>query len=201
MQLSASDLRIERGGRTVICNLSFTVRSGKCLALTGPNGAGKSTLLRALAGLLPLAGGTISLEPESDEPLAAQAHYVGHADATKNVLTLAENLDFVGALLNISQGGMVADDALARLGLGRLKRLPAAYLSAGQRRRLALARLLAAHRPIWLLDEPLTALDASSQMTARKIMATHMEEGGIIIAATHTPLELASAELRLGENG
>ncbi len=198
MRLSASNLTVERGGRPIVSNLSFALDAGEYLAVTGPNGAGKSTLLRALAGFLPLSSGTVSLSPEPQHSLSQQVHYVGHADALKGLLTVSENLEFLTALLNAGFGGLPVADALAKLGLAHAAHLPVAYLSAGQKRRVALARLLAIGRPIWLLDEPLTALDAGSRVVVRQIMSGHLLEGGLIIAATHTGLDLKGQELRLG---
>ncbi|MGH6799855.1 MAG: heme ABC exporter ATP-binding protein CcmA [Methylocella sp.] len=198
MRLSASGLTVERGGRIVFSNLSFALDAGRSLAVTGPNGAGKSTLLRALAGLLPLSGGAIALTPASDETLAEEAHYVGHADALKNLLTVAENLQFLAAMLNAGHGRMPVETALAEFGLSHAANLPVAYLSAGQRRRAALARLLVVWRPVWLLDEPSTALDATSQALMAQIMAAHLAQGGIIVAATHAKLGLPGQVLRLG---
>jgi heme exporter protein A len=198
MRLSASRLTVERGGRIVFSDLSFALDAGASLAVTGPNGAGKSTLLRVLAGLLPLARGAISLTPASGETLAEEAHYVGHADALKNLLTVTENLEFLGPMLDAGHGGMAVETALAKFGLSHVADLPAAYLSAGQRRRVALARLLVVKRPVWLLDEPLTALDTASQALMGQIMAAHLAQGGMIVAATHARLGLAGHELRLG---
>jgi heme exporter protein A len=198
MQLSASRLTVERGGRIVFSDLSFTLETGGSLTVTGPNGAGKSTLLRALAGFLPLAGGVLSLTPASGETLAEQVHYVGHADALKSVLTVTENLEFLGPMLDAGHGGMAVEKALAAFGLSHVAGLPSAYLSAGQRRRVALARLLIVKRPMWLLDEPLTALDAASQDLMVEIMRAHLAQGGMIVAATHVRLGLAGQELRLG---
>ncbi len=198
MRLSASRLSVERGGRIVFSGLSFAIEAGQSLIVTGRNGAGKSTLLRALAGLLPLAQGDLSLTPASDETLVEQMHFIGHADALKGALTVAENLSFYAALLNSGRGGAAPGPALEAFGLGPIAHLPAAYLSAGQRRRAALARLLVARRPIWLLDEPLTALDAASQGLVTQIMRAHASDGGVIIAATHAALDLPAAELRLG---
>ncbi|HMF05839.1 MAG TPA: heme ABC exporter ATP-binding protein CcmA [Methylocella sp.] len=198
MRLSASNLTIERGGRTVIANLSFELNAGTCLEVTGPNGAGKSTLLRALAGFLPLCSGAVSLSPAPQETLSQLAHYVGHADALKTLLTVTENLEFLASLLDAGLGGLPVAEALAKLGLAHAANLPVAYLSAGQKRRAALARLIAINRPIWLLDEPLTALDAGSRGLVRQIMAGHLAQGGLIIAATHAALGLKGQELRLG---
>ena len=198
MRLSASNLTVERGSRPIISNLSFALDAGECLAVTGPNGAGKSTLLRALAGFLPLSSGSISLSPAPPETLSQQVHYVGHADALKGLLTVTENLEFLAALLDAGLGGLPVAEALAKLGLAHAARLPVAYLSAGQKRRVALARLLAISRPVWLLDEPLTALDAGSRVLVRQFMAGHLSQGGLIVAATHAALDLTGQELRLG---
>ena len=197
MRLSASRLAVERGGRLLFSNLSFCLEAGESLAVRGPNGAGKSSLLRALAGLLPLAAGTIALEPPCERP-GESAHYLGHTDALKGVLTVAENLEFLAALLNTEQPGMPIESALAAFGIEHTASLPAAYLSAGQRRRAALARLLVVRRPVWLLDEPATALDAASVTVMKTVMKEHLSQGGIIIAATHMALGLKCQELRLG---
>lgn len=201
MQIEASALSVERGGRIVFADLGFRLKAGEALLVTGPNGAGKSTLLRALAGLLPLAAGRIEVTPASEARRAELCHYVGHADAVKPSLTAFENLSFLSSLLATSlprPGAPQVEAALARLGLGAVADLPAAYLSAGQKRRAALARLVAVFRPIWLLDEPLTGLDLASQVVVLEIMAAHLAVGGIIIAATHAPLAIAAAELALG---
>ncbi len=198
MHLSSMNVEIQRGGRRVVAGVSFALWPGEAMIVTGPNGAGKSTLLRALAGLLPVASG--KLEGEAGEmTLAEMTHYVGHAEALKNSLTAAENIDFWGAMLGSRVKGLSADAALARFGLGHVADLPAAYLSAGQRRRVSLCRLLAARRPLWLLDEPTTALDKASQGRLAEIMKEHRSTGGMIVAATHAPLGLDDArELDLG---
>lgn len=201
MQLCASNLTIARGGRAIIANLSFALCAGDCLAVTGPNGAGKSSLLRALAGLLPVAAGTISLSPASEEFVPQQAHYVGHADGLKGLLTVSENLQFFAAILDVGMGGLPVKTALGKLGLAHAANLPVAYLSAGQKRRVALARLLAVRRPIWLLDEPLTALDTASRVLLGQIMTEHLAQGGLIVAATHVGLDLKGQELRLRAAG
>lgn len=192
------NVEIQRGGRRVVAGVSFALWPGEAMVVTGPNGAGKSTLLRALAGLLPIAAG--KLEGEADEmTLPEMTHYVGHAEALKNSLTAAENIEFWGAMLGSRVKGLGADAALARFGLGHVADLPAAYLSAGQRRRVSLCRLLAARRPLWLLDEPTTALDRGSQARLAEIMKEHRATGGMIVAATHAPLGLDDArELDLG---
>ncbi|MEA2841739.1 MAG: heme exporter protein [Methylobacteriaceae bacterium] len=197
MRLEVSDVRVERGGRRVLDGLSFVLAPGNALIVTGPNGAGKSTLLRALAGLLPLAAGRIAIVGADHAlPCREVAHYVGHADANKASLTANENLAFWAASLASQQGGRSAlqpAEALASSGLQRLADLPVSVLSAGQRRRVALARLLVASRPIWLLDEPMTALDAASQTRLGDQMRRHLDQGGIIVAATHGTLDLSDA--------
>lgn len=198
VRLTVTDLVCERAGRRVIDGLGFAVEAGGALVVTGPNGAGKSTLLRALAGLLAAEGGLL-LERDGGEPLAGRAigaacHYLGHADAVKPALTVMENLAFWRAFLGPAERG--AEEALAALGLHDLADLPAGYLSAGQRRRLAAARLLIAQRPVWLLDEPTAALDAASAARFVALMNAHLAAGGLIVAATHQPLALAHAAHR-----
>jgi heme exporter protein A len=205
MRLVADNLSIDRGGRRIVDGLSFALAAGEALVVTGRNGAGKSTLLRAVAGLLPLAGGRIAWlggGPSDDGvPLAAEAHYVGHADALKAALTAAENLTFWQAMLGGSAraGAMPPKAALAQLGLRHVADLPVRYLSAGQKRRVALARLLVVARPLWLVDEPTATLDADTRQRFAEILLAHLAEGGLVLAATHVPLGLIQAsELRLG---
>jgi heme exporter protein A len=201
MKLFAHDLRCERGGRQIFDSVNFSASSGKAIEVTGPNGAGKSSLLRIVAGLLPVAGGALGLEDgATDLTLSEQAHYLGHRDAFKPALTVAENLAFWRDFL----GGGMTDQAaeisasLHAVGIGHAENLPAAYLSAGQRRRLSLARLIAVKRPIWLLDEPVSALDQAGQTMAAGLMADHLTGGGIIVAATHGPLGIDAQSLRIG---
>lgn len=200
-RLEISDASLERGGRQLFARLSFSLATGEALLVTGPNGAGKSSLLRAIAGFLPLGSGRVTYHgPNEDVPAGLRAHYIGHADALKNALTAAENLDFWAAMLGAPADGPRAEAALARLALSHVADLPVAYLSAGQRRRVALARLLMAERPLWLLDEPTTALDSAAQERLADMMRGHLERGGMLIAATHSPLGLAGVrELRLGQ--
>lgn len=201
MRLLASNLACHRGGREVFAGVSFAVASGEVLAVTGRNGAGKSSLLRTVVGLVRVAQGSLALEGGDPElTIAEQAHYLGHQDALKPSLSVAENLKFWTGFL----GRKAADiaGALAAVGLDSLADLPAAYLSAGQRRRLSIARLLAVKRPIWLLDEPMSTLDAAAQDRLGGLMRSHVAEGGLILAATHGPLGMAATrELRLDQMG
>jgi heme exporter protein A len=197
MRLSASDLACRRGGRDVFAGVGFSVTAGQALAITGRNGAGKSSLLRMTAGLLRLASGHLALEGGDPElTIGEQAHYLGHQDALKPSLSVGENLRFWTSFF----GARLADvgATLAAVGLDALADLPAAYLSAGQRRRLSIVRLLAVKRPIWLLDEPASTLDAAAQRRLTELMRAHLAGGGIILAAAHGAIELDGAqELRL----
>lgn len=197
MRLTALDLHCHRGGRDVFAGVGFSVGAGEALTVTGRNGAGKSSLLRAVAGLLRLVRGKLSLEGgDAELSIAEQAHYLGHQDALKPALSVAENLGFWTGFLGAPATGIGA--ALETVGLATLAALPAAYLSAGQRRRLSIARLVAVKRPIWLLDEPTSTLDAAAQIRLTDLMAVHLKGGGLILAATHGPLGLAGTrELRL----
>jgi heme exporter protein A len=202
MRLSANGLTCLRGGREVFANLDFEVAAGEALTLTGRNGAGKSSLLRMIAGLLAVAKGRIVLEDgDGDLSTAEQCHYLGHRDALKTALTVTENLDFWRAYLGggTEKPGTDKIDALAAVGLNSVAGLPAAYLSAGQRRRLSIARLIAVPRPIWLLDEPTSSLDAAAQTMLTTLMTDHMKAGGLVIAATHGPIGLLGAkQLHIG---
>jgi heme exporter protein A len=200
MRLRAWDLTIERGGRRVIAGLSFEAAAGLGLIVTGPNGAGKTSLLRALAGFLPLEGGGFALDGgDRERTVGEQAHYLGHAEGVKGALTAGENLAFAADMLGGDSSRAAQLAALAALGLSHVIDFPTRLLSAGQRRRVALARLLIADRPLWLLDEPTTALDAGAQVALAAVMQTHLKGGGILVAAVHAPLGLEGAqELRLG---
>jgi heme exporter protein A len=197
MRLEGRGLTCVRSGREVFSGVEFSLGGGQALLVTGPNGAGKSSLLRMIAGLLRAAAGRLALDggdPEMTVP--EQAHYLGHQDALKPSLTVAENLRFWSCYLG---GGGDSAAALAAVGLAALADLPAAYLSAGQRRRLSLARLVAVQRPIWLLDEPNSALDREAQDTLAGLMRRHLAGGGLIVAAAHGPIGLEHAEeLQLG---
>jgi len=197
MQLRGLQVRCVRGGREVFSGLDFAIAGGEALAVTGRNGSGKTSLLRLIAGLLAPGGGSIAIEGgDAELTLPEQAHYLGHRDAQKPALSVMENLAFWRDFL----GGESADagECLDRVGLSHAVDLPAAYLSAGQRRRLSLARLLALRRPVWLLDEPTTALDAAGQTMFTGLMRDHLAGGGLIVAATHGPLGIAARELQIG---
>jgi len=196
MILSAQALTCQRGGRSIFEGLGFSVAGGEALLITGRNGAGKSSLLRMIAGLLRIAGGTLTLQGgDPERSIGEQAHYLGHSDALKPALSVEENLAFWTAWLG---GTGEPRHALAAVGLDSLTALPAAYLSAGQKRRLSIARLVAAKRPLWLLDEPTSALDTASQGMLLNLMRGHLAGGGIVVAATHLPLGIDGArELKL----
>lgn len=197
MRLWAENLACVRGGRRVFAGVGFAVGAGEALLVIGRNGAGKSSLLRLIAGLVRHAEGRLGLDAgEAELSIGEQAHYLGHQDAVKPTLSVAENLAFWSAYLG---GGGSCKAALSAVGLSELAELPAAYLSAGQKRRLSIARLIAVPRPIWLLDEPTSALDASAQSQLAALMRAHLDGGGMILAAAHGSIGLERArELRLG---
>lgn len=199
MRLIAERLSGGRGGETLFSNLDFDLGPGEAMIVTGPNGAGKSTLLRTLCGLLPIETGALRLESAGDAwPTVAEAcHYLGHLDAMKSALTVTENLEFWRRF--IGEPRLDTQAALQKVGLGGIGHLPFGYLSAGQKRRTAIARLLVSHRPLWLLDEPTAGLDARSETDFVALMKAHLEAGGIVIAATHQPLGIDGAKgLALG---
>ncbi|RWK30896.1 heme ABC exporter ATP-binding protein CcmA [Mesorhizobium sp.] len=200
MRLIAENLGGERGGEAVFSGLNFALGKGQALIVTGPNGAGKSTLLRVVAGLLPVAAGRLLIEGGAEDfpSVASACHYLGHQNAMKMALSVAENLrfwrDFSGADF------LSAEQALAMVGLDGIGHLPFGYLSTGQRRRAAIAKLLVSRRPLWLLDEPTAGLDKASEERFGGLMREHLDEGGIIMAATHLPLGLEGAQgLVMGE--
>ncbi|WP_314958904.1 heme ABC exporter ATP-binding protein CcmA [Bradyrhizobium cosmicum] len=197
MQLLGRGVTCVRGGREVFAGLDFEAVSGEAVAVVGRNGSGKTSLLRLIAGLLIPAGGTIALDSGGAElTLPEQCHYLGHRDALKSALSVLENLSFWADFLGGER--LDAAESLATVGLDHAAHLPAAFLSAGQRRRLSLARLLTVRRPVWLLDEPTNALDAAGQDMVGGLMREHLGRGGLIIAATHAPLGIDSRELRIG---
>jgi heme exporter protein A len=195
-ELEARGLACVRGERLVFEGVSFALGPGGALELHGPNGSGKTSLLRLIAGLVRREAGALlwhGAEVADDaEAWRAEVAYVGHQDAVKPLFTLAESLAFWANLAGA--GAERVGPALARFGLGRLAEVPARFLSAGQRRRLALARLLAAPRRVWLLDEPGASLDAEAAAALAQVMAEHRAGGGLVIAATHAPLGLEGAQ-------
>lgn len=198
MRLLVENLACRRGGRLIFEKLSFVLDAGEAIALTGRNGAGKSSLIAMLCGRLRPDHGSIRVEGGDDEAqLAEVSHLVGHRDGLKTALTARENLTFAQAILG--DAALTPEDALAMVGLPHASELPVGYLSAGQRRRVALARLLVSRRPYWLLDEPMSALDTASQTMLAGLMRGHLAQGGAILAATHGPLGLDGArEFRIG---
>jgi heme exporter protein A len=200
MRLIAENLGGERGGETVFSGIAFALGKGEALVVTGPNGTGKSTLLRVIAGLLPVAGGSVRIEGggEAFPTVASASHYLGHLNAMKPALSVAENLAFWRAFQG--EPALSVEEALETVGLGGLGHLPFGYLSTGQRRRASIAKLLVSHRPVWLLDEPTAGLDKASEERFAGLMREHLEGGGIVVAATHLPLGLEGAkELRMGD--
>lgn len=186
--LAAHHVSCQRGDKRLFNNLSFAVKPGEALLVTGPNGSGKTSLLRLIADLLPLQAGYFSLTgADEDAALPERCHYVGHANAIKTAFSVRENLAFWADFLG---GAPDLDAALDVFGLGPLAGLPAGLLSAGQKRKLALSRLFAAARPIWLLDEPSVSLDRQSVTALDRAIARHLKSGGIAVIASHTALKL-----------
>jgi heme exporter protein A len=185
MGIKGDNLRCDRGGRTVFTGVRFSVSAGQLLQLTGPNGSGKSSLLRLIAGLNEASEGSLAMDGgHADLTIGQQAHYIAHQDAVKTALTVEENLAFWRNFL----GGGDVGGALAAFDLARFSSFQAGLLSAGQKRRLALARLVLVPRALWLLDEPTVGLDTASLARLVAVMGGHLDKGGMIIAATHVPL-------------
>jgi heme exporter protein A len=200
--LIGENLSCRRGERLIFAGLSLVVPAGGAVVLNGANGSGKSSLLRLLATLLKPAAGRLlwvgSAVAEDVAAYRASLHYVGHLDAIKTVLGVRETLGFWTAMRGAE--AMALDRSLAAFGLDRVADWPCQWLSAGQRRRLALARLIAIPAPIWLLDEPAAALDTEGEARLGEVIAAHRQAGGRVVVATHQPLALPGAsELRLGD--
>jgi len=186
-KLSATGLTVARGERCLFTGVSFALKSGQLLLLEGPNGSGKTSLLRALAGMLELESGDIRWGDRSirdDRQSYFQALvWMAHRVGLKADLTLVENLQFESGLRPVAETDFSA--VLERLGIDRLKKLPVRYLSAGQQRRVALARLLLCAAPLWLMDEPFTNLDSDGRALVTEIVGEHLDGGGMCVMAAH----------------
>lgn len=189
MELTGTGLAARRGLRTIFTDVSFALRAGELMTVTGPNGSGKSTLMRIVAGLMRPLAGTVRLDPARENGVGGAMHYLGHLDGLKPGLSVRQNLDFWRRY----HRGDAPTAAMDRMGVTRLADLPVSVLSAGQKRRTAFARLLASKRPVWLLDEPLTALDAAGEAILAEVLREHLAGGGIAIAATHRALPVQAA--------
>ncbi|MCF6322262.1 MAG: heme ABC exporter ATP-binding protein CcmA [Rhizobiaceae bacterium] len=188
MKLTINNLSGERNGQMIFSNISFTLAKGEALIITGTNGSGKSTLLRVIAGLLPAASGTVSLEDSGEFTPPEMMHYLGHLNALKPAMSIEENLIFWQQFCGNSL--LDPDAALEAVALPGIGHLPAAYLSAGQKRRISIAKLLVSFKPVWIVDEPTGALDKASEQMFARLVNEHLNNGGIAIAATHKPLDI-----------
>lgn len=207
MPLVIDNLACRRAERLLFEQLSLTLARGEALLLAGPNGTGKTSLLRILAGLLPPSAGQVVFQDGGQDhrdepdpaPLAEQVHFIGMRDGLKAAETGREMLRFWSACLGADESEGAIENAIGRVGLAAQADLPCAYLSAGQRRRLTLARLFIAPRPVWLLDEPTNALDDAARHAVHGWIAGHLDGGGIAVVASHWPIPLAGIKtLRLG---
>ncbi len=202
MRLIADNLSVRRGDDLLFSNVCFSLGAGEALVVTGRNGSGKSTLLRTVAGLIRPESGSVRLEnagSESGARVSEASHYLGHRNAMKQELSVRENLVFWKAWLGDHGGGqrahtgMDVEEAAEAVGLAGITHLPYGYLSAGQQRRFAMARLLVVHRPVWILDEPTAALDTAADALFAGLVEAHLKTSGMVLAATHQPLGLSHA--------
>jgi heme exporter protein A len=202
MRLKANSVQCSRGGRILFSGLSFECSGGECIMVRGPNGAGKSTLMRAIAGFYSFDAGGMELSgSDPEKALAELCHFVGHNNAIKPGLTVRENLQFMADFFEAGRQDAV-EAALDAYNLTHISYLPAGYLSAGQKRRVALARLSLAERPLWLLDEPTVSLDTASAAFLSGVINRHLGQGGVAIIATHIPLDVTAArEVQIGGTG
>lgn len=195
--LTVEELAARRGEDYVFRDIDLALGAGEALVVTGPNGSGKSTFLRVVAGLLKPDLGEVRIAGSAHpvERVAEACHYLGHRNAMKRELTVAENLAFWKAFLgDVPPGrGLTVEEAVEAMGLPGILHLPFGYLSAGQQRRMAMAKLVVANRPVWILDEPTAALDAASEALFADLVRGHLALGGIVMAATHQPLGLEGA--------
>jgi len=192
MKLTAKNLCVDRSGRRIISDVSFVLKRGTALIVTGPNGSGKSTLLRAIAGLLPIAEGEVTLSNAGEDGWREHYHYLGHQNGLKPILSVSENLEFWRCFSGNSD--LTVKAALKSINLGHARDLPLRYLSAGQQRRVALARLLVNRKPVWIVDEPTSGLDQASAKRFVTLAKGFCASGGILVAATHLPLGIAGAK-------
>ncbi len=195
MRLIAERLACRRGEHLLFRNVGFTLAAGEALVVVGPNGSGKTSLLRIVAGFLTPEAGSCRLEGAGEVPLAEHLHYLGHRDGLRGALTALENLAF--ARTGSGPKGLEPAAALDRLGVPQVATLPVGSLSAGQRRRVALARLLVLDRRVWLLDEPTAALDPASQVRVAALVDAHCAAGGLVLAATHLDLGIVASRLEI----
>ncbi|MEM7216049.1 MAG: heme ABC exporter ATP-binding protein CcmA [Pseudomonadota bacterium] len=196
MKLSVENISLNRGGQEIVSDISFELSSGEAFIVTGANGSGKSTTLRGVAGLLPLANGSVRLFDETGKefgnPVREYCHYLGHQNGMKLSLSVRENLEFWQKFMGETM--LSVEEALDEVELAHTIDLPFNYLSAGQKRRVAIARLLVSDRPIWILDEPTSGLDAQSVTVFSNLARAFCDDGGILIAATHLELGLKNTK-------
>jgi heme exporter protein A len=199
MKLVAENLSGERAGQLIFAGIGFRLDEGEALVVTGANGSGKSTLLRVLAGLLPIASGSFALQDhqgDEENPRPAEyMHYMGHLNGLKPALSVGENLGFWQKYCPNPSASV--ETALEEVALAGIAHVPAAYLSTGQKRRVAIARLLVSHKPVWIVDEPTSGLDKASENLFAKLIEKHLSNGGIVVAATHQPLNLSNKVIKV----